>query len=463
MKQKIPIPAHALKALEILESNGFEAWCVGGCVRDSLLGLVPADWDVTTSALPGEIRTCFSSFPIIDTGLKHGTVTAVVDGEPLEITTYRSDGDYKDHRHPENVKFSRNLKDDLSRRDFTINAMAYHPARGLVDEFGGLSDLKGRTLRCVGEPDRRFSEDALRVLRCLRFSSVLGFPIESATARAMERRKALLAHVSPERVQEELTKLLLGKNAGKVLEEHSGVFFAVLPELSSMEGCTQENPYHCYDVWGHTLRTLEAVPEEADLRWAALLHDCGKPAAKTMGLDGTAHFYGHVKESLKLADQILSRLRFSNRGREAILTLVQYHGEVYPVSEKRLKKLLGKLGETAVFQLFQLSKADLAAQSPHLYEERLSHIEESQALAREILSREECLTLRDLAVNGKDLLAMGIPQGPEMGKLLSSLLEEVLEGSLPNERDALLARAGALAEIPQKPIISKEINDGKIK
>lgn len=444
MEQKISIPAHALKALALLENSGFEAWCVGGCVRDSLLGLAPADWDVTTSALPREVQACFSSFPTIDTGLKHGTVTVLLDGKPLEITTYRSDGDYKDHRRPENVAFSRKLEDDLSRRDFTINAMAYHPARGLVDKFGGLSDLAEKKLRCVGEPDRRFSEDALRVLRCLRFSSTLGFSVEGSTARAMERQKGLLSYVSRERVREELTKLLLGKNAGEVLREHSAVFFAALPELSPMAGCAQENPYHCYDVWNHTLKAVETVPEDTVPRWAALLHDCGKPAVKTFGADGTAHFYGHIEKSLSLAEEILNGLRFSNCEREAVLTLIKYHGEVYPISEKRLKKLLGKLGETAVFQLFQLSRADLAAQSPQLYEERLARIRESEILAKEILSREECLTLRDLAVKGGDLLALGVPQGTELGKLLSSLLEEVLGGTLPNQREPLLKRARIL-------------------
>lgn len=444
MEQKISIPAHALKALALLENSGFEAWCVGGCVRDSLLGLAPADWDVTTSALPREVQECFSSFPTIDTGLKHGTVTVLLDGKPLEITTYRSDGAYNDHRRPENVAFSRNLEDDLSRRDFTINAMAYHPARGLVDKFGGLSDLAEKKLRCVGGPDRRFSEDALRVLRCLRFSSTLGFSIESSTARAMERQKGLLSYVSRERVREELTKLLLGKHAGKVLREHSSVFFAALPELSPMAGCTQENPYHCYDVWNHTLKAVETVPEDTVPRWAALLHDCGKPTVKTFGADGTAHFYGHIEKSLSLAEEILNGLRFSNCEREAVLTLIKYHGEVYPISEKRLKKLLGKLGETAVFQLFQLSRADLAAQSPQLYEERLARIRESEILAKEILSREECLTLRDLTVKGGDLLALGVPQGPELGKLLSSLLEEVLGGTLPNQREPLLERARVL-------------------
>lgn len=435
------IPPYAEKALCLLEAGGFEAWCVGGCVRDLLLGLAPHDWDVTTNALPSEIKSCFPGCKIVDTGLRHGTVTVLLDGEPVEITTYRSDGAYTDHRHPEAVRFSRNLADDLSRRDFTVNALAFHPARGLRDLFDGLTDLENRRLRCVGDPLLRFEEDALRILRCLRFASVLGFTIDPETAHALRERQVLLGAVSHERVREELSRLLLGQNAGAVLREFSGTVFTVLPELAPLADCAQENPYHCYDVWEHTLHALEAVPPEGPLRWAALLHDCGKPAAKFYGPDGTAHFYGHEKESTAIAREILTRLRFSNRETEEILDLIRFHGEVHPVSEKRLKKQLGKLGEEQVFRLFALSRADLTAQAPHLYKERIASIEESEALAREILSREECLTLRDLEIKGGDLLTLGFPEGPALGKALHTLLDGVLEGSLPNEREALLQRA----------------------
>lgn len=438
------IPPHAEKALRLLETGGFEAWCVGGCVRDLLLGLAPHDWDVTTNALPSEIKSCFPGCKTVDTGLRHGTVTVLLDGEPVEITTYRSDGAYTDHRHPEAVRFSKSLADDLSRRDFTVNALAFHPARGLRDLFGGLTDLENRRLRCVGDPLLRFEEDALRILRCLRFASVLGFSVDPGTAHALREQQALLGAVSHERVREELSRLLRGQNAGAVLREFSGTVFTVLPELAPMADCAQENPYHCYDVWEHTLHALEAVPPEEPLRWAALLHDCGKPAAKFYGPDGTAHFYCHEKESAAIAREILTRLRFSNRETEEILDLVRFHGEVHPVSEKRLKKLLGKLGEEQVFRLFALSRADLTAQAPHLYEKRIASIEESETLTREILSREECLTLRDLEIKGGDLLALGFPEGPALGKALHTLLDGVLEGSLPNEREALLQRAAIL-------------------
>ncbi len=438
---KIILPAYAAHTLELLERGGQEAWCVGGCVRDSLLGRDPTDWDIASSATPEEAKACFQGYRIVDIGLKHGTVTVWIDGYPVEITTFRSDGDYTDHRHPNQVHFSRNLDDDLSRRDFTINALAYHPCHGLKDAFGGLGDLRAGVLRCVGEPKRRFEEDALRILRCLRFASTLGFSIEEKTGAAALEQQELLSAVSRERVREELTKLLCGQNAGTVLRSYAPIIFATLPELEPMRGCGQENPYHCYDVWEHTLHAVDAVPADKVLRWAAFLHDCGKPGVKMRSPDGMAHFYQHEAESVKLGGQILESLRFSSRETEEILKLVKYHGEIHPMPEKRIKKLLGKLGETQVFKLFQLSKADLAAQSPYLHEKRLAAIMESEALTREILSRGECLSLQDLVVNGTDLLQLGFSPGPALGLTLRQLLDMVLDGTLPNERDNLLQQA----------------------
>lgn len=437
----IRLPAYAEKALAVLERNGFEAWCVGGCVRDSLLGLPPGDWDVAASALPEETLSCFRDFRTIETGAKHGTITVLVEGQPVEITTFRSDGEYTDHRHPGQVRFSRRLEDDLSRRDFTVNALAYHPQRGVVDRFGGLEDLKRRTLRCVGRPETRFTEDALRILRCLRFASVLGFSIEKTTGQALKTCRELLKDISHERVRDELSKLLCGEYAGQILREYSEVIFTVLPELSPMKGCTQETPYHCYDVWEHTLHVLDSVPREPVLRWAALLHDCGKPAVKFFSPDGVAHFYGHDKKSAEIAGPLLERLRFSNQEADAVLTLIRRHGERPPLPEKRIKKLLGGLGPDTLFQLFALMRGDLSAKAPGLYEERIETIKECEALARDILSRDECLTLRDLAVNGNDLLALGFPKGPSLGNALNALLDEVLEGALPNEKSPLLHRA----------------------
>lgn len=441
---KITLPPYAALALSCLEQSGWAAWCVGGCVRDSLLGKAPEDWDIATAAAPEETKRCFRNFTTIDIGIKHGTVTVLLDGHPVEITTFRSDGGYQDHRHPEQVRFSRRLEDDLSRRDFTINAMAYHPRRGLTDLFGGLADLENRTLRCVGKPELRFEEDALRILRCLRFASVLGFSIEGNTAGALTEKRVLLENVSAERIREELTKLLCGESAAAILRQYSKVVFEVLPELAPMKNCGQENPYHCYDVWEHTLHAIDAIPSNGILRWAALLHDCGKPSAKFFSPDGTAHFYGHEKESVKIARAVLEALRFSNRETEAILKLVQYHGEIHPMAEKRIKKLMGQLGNGFLSQLFQLSRADLSAQAAWLYPERIAAIRQSESLARKVLEEKQCLSLRDLAVNGGDLLSLGYEAGPALGKSLSLLLEGVLDGSLPNEKAALLQKAEEL-------------------
>ncbi len=444
--EKIMLPPWAASTLELLERHGYEAWCVGGCVRDSLLGLSPKDWDVTTNALPEQTKACFQGFQTVDTGLKHGTVTVLLHGQAVEVTTFRADGAYTDHRHPDQVHFSRRLEDDLSRRDFTVNALAYHPRLGLRDGFNGLNDLENRVLRCVGEPRRRFREDALRILRCLRFASVLGFSIEETTGQALLEQRELLREVSWERIRDELEKLLCGSHAAAVLRRYDNVLFTVLPELFPMKNCAQETPYHCFDVWEHTLNVVDRVPQEKILRWAALLHDSGKPEAKFYSPDEIAHFYGHEEKSAEIAGAVLERLRFSNRDAKEILALVRHHGEHPPFSEKRLKRLLGELGKETLFRLFSLAKGDLSAQSAHLYKERIAAIEETEARTRNILAQNECLTLRDLAVNGNDLLALGFSKGPSLGKALRSLLEEVLDNSLPNQREALLERGKELLE-----------------
>ncbi len=434
-------PPYAQKALETLGQHGFAACLVGGCVRDALLGSEPNDWDIATSALPNETAACFRGLHCIETGMRHGTVTVVLDGHPVEITTFRKDGAYQDHRRPETVEFSRQLEEDLSRRDFTINALAWDPKNGVTDLFGGREDLNAHVLRCVGDPLRRFEEDALRILRCLRFASTLSFSIENDTAFAMERQKELLLHISHERVREELTKLLVGKNTEKVLLEYGSILFTVIPELSLMKGCGQENPYHCYDVWEHSLRALGAVPQKPVLRWAALLHDCGKPAAKFYDKNGTAHFYGHEKKSVEIAGSVLDRLRFSNRDTQDILTLIAAHGEVLPVPEKRVRRLLGKLGPEQLFALLKLMHGDLSGQAPSLYQERSAMISEAENCAKKLLKEEERLTLRTLAVNGRDLMSIGVPPGPEMGRILKALLDLALDGKLSNERSILLEEA----------------------
>lgn len=449
MEHRISIqpPPEVKAVLERLESAGFQAWCVGGCVRDSLLGKTPSDWDVTTSALPQETKACFTGERLVEVGIAHGTVALVgKEGHPIEITTFRADGSYTDGRHPDSVAFSRNLRDDLSRRDFTVNAMAYHPDRGLQDLFGGLEDLRRGLLRCVGEPEKRFSEDALRILRCLRFSAQLGFEVEEKTGAALWNKKKLLEGLSQERVREELTKLLCGQDGDKALREYGEVVFTVVPELASMKGCAQETPYHCYDVWEHTLHALSHAPTNPSLRWAVLLHDTGKPGRKSFSSDGVAHFYGHPPESGRIARQVLSRLRFPNRELEEISTLVDHHEDRIPMEKVQLKKLLGKYGEKFVFQLLDLMEADMSAKAPGVYQRRLPDLEETRALAREILSRGDCLTLRNMALNGEDLKALGVPAGPEIGVLLNRLLEALWAGETANDKPSLEALARRLLE-----------------
>ena len=432
------LPAPVGEVLARLAAAGFEAWCVGGCVRDTLLGKRPFDWDVATSARPEETRAVFAGERLVEVGAAHGTIALVPpEGHPIEITTFRSDGEYTDARHPDSVTFSRRLEDDLSRRDFTVNAMAYHPDQGLVDLFHGREDLEQGLLRCVGDPARRFQEDALRILRCLRFASQLGFAIEEATGAALWEEKGRLQTLSHERVREELTKLLCGENAAPVLREYAGILFTLLPELAPMKGCAQETPYHCFDVWEHTLHALEHAPADAALRWAALLHDTGKPARKTFSPDGVAHFYGHPPESGRVARRVLTRLRFSKREAEWIASLVDHHEDAMPMGEKALKRLLGQHGEAFVFTLFQLQEADLSAKAPGVFQRRLPDLEGSRARARAILERGDCLTLGDLALSGEDLKALGIPPGPEMGSLLRRLLDAVQEGGVPNQAAAL--------------------------
>lgn len=439
-------PPHALQVLSRLEARGFSAWFVGGCIRDSLLGRSPADWDIATTALPAQTAACFPECSTVTAGEKHGTVGIVTPGGVVEATTLRVDGAYTGHRRPEQVRFTSQLEEDLARRDFTINAMAWHPDRGLADCFGGEEDLRRGLIRCVGDPDRRFREDALRILRCLRFGAVLGFSVEEETRRAALDGRALLEAISGERIREELTKLLLGEGAGAVLAAYGPVIFTVLPELEPLSRCTQETPYHCYDCWEHTLHAVDGVPKDPVVRWAALLHDCGKPLVKSFGPDGRAHFYGHAGESVRLAGEAMARLRFSNREAEAVSALVERHGEPLPLSEKRLKRLLGALGREGLFRLLGLMEGDVSAQAPALRAERLALLEQARGRAEEILRRGDCLTRAGLAVTGRDLLELGFVPGKALGRALDALLEEVLGGGLQNERPALLARAGELLE-----------------
>lgn len=435
------MPKNVDIAINLLQSAGFEAYAVGGCVRDSLLGKTPNDWDITTSAKPEDMKSVFAEFHCIDTGIKHGTVTVVIDGEPLEITTFRLDGEYEDNRHPKSVTFTSNLGADLGRRDFTVNAMAYSKMTGTVDLFGGQNDLKNKIIRCVGDPDRRFNEDALRILRALRFASALDFEIEEKTAQSLLKNRALLGNISEERIAKELLKLVCGKGAKRILTDFAPVLFEILPELQPMYKNSHDNPHHCYDIYEHTLIAVESIDPEPTLRFAMLLHDCGKPAVKKFDENGVAHFYGHQRISAEISAQILARLKVSNKFRDEILFLVSNHDrwELYENTEK-MPRYLSKFGLDGVLKLLKVMRADVLAQSPE-YRYRLDQIADAEEIAKNLAAQKPCLSLSELQINGRTLMDIGIPQGRKLGAVLAQLLDEVIDGVTKNTQEALTTRA----------------------
>ncbi len=435
------MPKNVDIAINLLQSAGFEAYAVGGCVRDSLLGKTPNDWDITTSAKPEDMKSVFADFHCIDTGIKHGTVTVVIDGEPLEITTFRLDGEYEDNRHPKSVTFTSNLGADLGRRDFTVNAMAYSKMTGTVDLFGGQNDLKNKIIRCVGDPDRRFNEDALRILRALRFASALDFEIEEKTAQSLLKNRALLGNISEERIAKELLKLVCGKGAKRILTDFAPVLFEILPELQPMYKNSHDNPHHCYDIYEHTLIAVESIDPEPTLRFAMLLHDCGKPAVKKFDENGVAHFYGHQRISAEISAQILARLKVSNKFRDEILFLVSNHDrwELYENTEK-MPRYLSKFGLDGVLNLLKVMRADVLAQSPE-YRYRLDQIADAEEIAKNLAAQKPCLSLSELQINGRTLMDIGIPQGRKLGAVLAQLLDEVIDGVTKNTQEALTTRA----------------------
>lgn len=435
------MPKNVDTAINLLQSAGFEAYAVGGCVRDSLLGKTPNDWDITTSAKPEDMKSVFADFHCIDTGIKHGTVTVVIDGEPLEITTFRLDGEYEDNRHPKSVTFTSDLGADLGRRDFTVNAMAYSKMTGTVDLFGGQNDLKNKIIRCVGDPDRRFNEDALRILRALRFASALDFEIEEKTAQSLLKNCALLGNISEERIAKELLKLVCGKGAKRILTDFAPVLFEILPELQPMYKNSHDNPHHCYDIYEHTLIAVESIDPEPTLRFAMLLHDCGKPAVKKFDENGVAHFYGHQRISAEISAQILARLKVSNKFRDEILFLVSNHDrwELYENTEK-MPRYLSKFGLDGVLKLLKVMRADVLAQSPE-YRYRLDQITDAEEIAKNLAAQKPCLSLRELQINGRTLMDIGIPQGRKLGAVLAQLLDEVIDGVTKNTQEALTTRA----------------------
>ncbi len=441
----IKIPEQVNRVLEILRQNGHTAYVVGGACRDMFMGREIHDWDVATSALPEQTAKAFEGYRVIETGIKHGTVTVLVDLEPVEITTYRTESGYSDNRHPDSVEFTARIEDDLSRRDFTVNAIAYSPLLGTVDPFDGMEDTKRKIIRCVGNPDTRFNEDGLRILRALRFASVLGFEIETETAASIKRNKELLKNISVERIFEETTKLLCGVNAAKILNEYYDVFFFVFPELEAMKGCAQHHERHIFDVWGHTLKVLESIRPEAELRWVALLHDSGKPAHKTTDENGIDHFYRHAYKSRNIANDILLRMKTSNAFRKSVCTLVEHH-DFLPdkISRKTYRRFIAQYGTETVRKLFEIREADIKGQNPVYIDEGLASNAAGLETLAQIEAEDSCFTIKDLDINGKDLMAIGVPRQHIMSEIFEILLDEVMDDRLKNKKDALLHRAKEL-------------------
>lgn len=445
---RFPVPPPVLNALKRFKEGGAEAYLVGGCVRDDYLGVPPHDYDICTSALPDEVERLFSDVPVIKTGLKHGTVTLVFGKMCVEATTFRTESQYSDGRHPDSVIFTPSLQNDLLRRDFTMNALAWSPDTGVVDLFGGLNDLNNGLIRCVGNAEDRFREDALRILRALRFSSQLGFDIEPKAAEAMESLRETLHKISRERVRAELDGVLMGKHPAEAFRAHPRVFFEVLPGLAPMLHCPQKSPFHCYDVWEHTLHALACAERELACRWAVLFHDAGKPAAVTYDPDGTTHFRGHPQISTRLAKEAMESLRQPVRLTNEVAALALYHDE--RIGPDNVHYYLSKLGPELFFKLLSVKRADLAAHAPHIAA-RLPQIDETEARARKLLSDGACLGLKDLAVDGRALMEAGFPPSPLLGGTLDYLLERVVRGEAPNERAHLLSLALLRLQSKQSP------------
>jgi tRNA nucleotidyltransferase (CCA-adding enzyme) len=412
MQVNIEIPDEVLYIINSLESGGYEAYAVGGCVRDVLFGKTPSDWDICTSALPEQTKECFKNHHIIETGLRHGTVTLVQNRRPFEITTYRVDGKYTDNRRPDEVEFVGVLKMDLARRDFTINAMAYNPKAGLVDCYGGRRDLAERKIRCVGNPDDRFREDALRIMRALRFASAFGFSIDRDTAKAMQKNKKLLCNIAAERIAAELSKLLVGNGARDILSAHTDIIAEVIPEI-----------LHCHDGPAHTLASVEAAPKELVIRLAMLFHDISKPGAQ---------------ESSDMAKKILSRLKYDGETIKTVTQLILYRDADIEAGGKHIKRWLNRIGEERLRQLLSVKRADIMAQPENCRQAKLGALDAVLASMDEIVARRQCFSRKGLAVSGRELIDAGVPEGSEVGAILDKLVDMVIDGEAENDKAVLL-------------------------
>ena len=434
---KITIPENVKMILDTMHKAGYEAYIVGGCVRDALLGRKPEDWDITTNAHPTETKKLFRR--TIDTGIEHGTVTVMVGKEGYEITTYRIDGKYEDSRHPSEVTFTRDLTEDMRRRDFTINAMAYNEEEGLIDRFDGIKDLKGRMIRCVGSPIERFSEDALRIMRAVRFSAQLDYDIDEETRQAIKELAPTLKNISAERIQTELVKLLLSDHPEKIRQAYElGITKEVIPEFDRCMETPQKNKHHMYNVGEHTIAALENVRSDRLLRLTMLMHDMGKPDTISIDEDGINHFYKHDLVGVDVARNIFRRLKFDRDTMDRVCNLILYHDVRYPAEAKAVRKAMNQVGEKDFPLLFEIRYADTMAQSTYMREEKLALLEDTKAVYREIVERDDCISLKSLAVNGRDLIELGISPGRELGKILNNMLMDVLDEPTHNTKEYLL-------------------------
>lgn len=440
---QIKLPEKVKRIITELEAAGYEAYAVGGCVRDLILGRTPDDWDITTSATPMQTKAVFKR--TIDTGIQHGTVTVMLEHEGFEVTTYRIDGEYEDSRHPKEVVFTANLVEDLKRRDFTINAMAYNDRSGIVDVFGGMNDLENKVIRCVGDAKERFTEDALRMMRAVRFSAQLGFSIDSATESAIAELAPALANISAERVQVELVKLLLSPNPDFIRRAYDlGITRIVLPELDIAFETPQNNPHHMYTVGEHLMHCLLNTRADKCLRIAALLHDIGKPASKTTDEEGIDHFHGHVEIGEEMSVEILKRLKFDNDTLTRVRIYIRYHDWQIEPNERAVRRAVNKIGEEYFSEVLELKRADCLAQSLYMREDKLDILDKIGVLYQKILEKGQCISLKSLEISGSDLIMAGVPQGRKIGEILSKLLEDVLEEPSHNTREYLLAKAKTL-------------------
>ena len=425
----------AKKAIDLLEEKGYEAYLVGGCVRDAIMGNTPHDWDICTEALPEEVVRIFHEYTVIETGLQHGTVTVVIEGTALEITSYRSDGEYEDNRRPKEVQFVSSLKEDVSRRDFRMNALAYHPEKGIIDYFDGVKDIEEKVLRAVGNPNKRFEEDGLRILRALRFASRLGFSISKDLSEAIHEKKECLRNISSERIYSEFVGIIQGEYCKDILLEYRDVIAVFIPEIEACFDFSQNNPYHQYDVYRHSIESVSLVEKEVLLRLTMFFHDIGKPSEHSTDEKGIDHFYGHSEASVDITRAVLNHLKVDNETKKMVLALIKWHDA--EISHKKILKWLNRLGEKTLNLLLKVKKADILAQADVQREERLLELLELEKGISEAILKDACFSLRQLMLNGRDLMAIGI-KGKEIGETLEEVLQAVIDGKIENDPQLLM-------------------------